>query len=94
MRIDPRMSGARGLTRRQRYFAEAWYNLVHEASLDAFRVRAMNPCNAIRELRRVCNESEADAYRVQVTKEACSILSGEIILSECPVFQPTAADSI
>ncbi|MFP4897435.1 hypothetical protein [Paraburkholderia sp. EG304] len=86
------MSVALALTRRQRFLAECWYNLVHEASLDAFRVRTMNPGNAVRELRRVCDEAETEAYREQVAKEAYSILTTDQIVQESPVFQPVASD--
>lgn len=34
----------------KRFFAQAWYSLIHDKSLDSHRVRCMNPLNIAREL--------------------------------------------
>lgn len=43
MRIDKRLGALTAPTAAQRYFLSCWFNLVHEYSLDSFRVRVMNP---------------------------------------------------
>lgn len=89
MRLDLRIDPAHGLTIRQHFFCECWFNLVHEASLDAFRVRAMNPLNVVRELLKmiaVDHASETDVGRVAA--EASDILSEAIVLAD-PVFSPS-----
>ncbi|MDR8093258.1 hypothetical protein KPB05_38015 [Burkholderia gladioli] len=94
MRIDSRMSAVPGLTRRQRYFAECWYNLVHEASLDAFRVRTMNPCNAIRELNRVCVSGASESHRSQVAAEARHIFDTDPVFKHVPEFMSRTKDLV
>ncbi|WP_321867350.1 hypothetical protein [Paraburkholderia tropica] len=94
MRIDPRMSAAPVLSRRQRFLAECWYNLVHEASLDAFRLRTMNPCNAIRELLRVCVDGVSEGHRLQVAAETRSILKGDAVVTRAPDFAGRAKDLV
>ncbi|MCG5077110.1 hypothetical protein [Paraburkholderia tagetis] len=94
MRIDSRMSAAPAVTRHQRFFAECWYNLVHEASLDAFRLRTMNPCNAIRELRRVCVDGVSEGHRLQVAAETRSILKFDAVVNRPSEFARRAKDLI
>jgi hypothetical protein len=72
-----------GLTARQHFFCECWFNLVHEASLDAFRVRAMNPLNIVRELLRMVDGGHANESDVgRVTAEAVEILAHPMIMSD------------
>jgi hypothetical protein len=72
-----------GLTARQHFFCECWFNLVHEASLDAFRVRAMNPLNIVRELLRMVDGGHANESDVgRVTAEAVEILADPMIMSD------------
>ncbi len=83
MRIDQRIVQQHGLTTRQHFFCECWFNLVHEASLDAFRVRAMNPLNIVRELLRMIEDGHANESDVgRVTAEAVEILSDPIIIPD------------
>ncbi|CAE6865004.1 hypothetical protein R69746_08038 [Paraburkholderia aspalathi] len=83
MRIDQRIVQQHGLTARQHFFCECWFNLVHEASLDAFRVRAMNPLNIVRELLKMVDGGHANESDVgRVTAEAVEILSDPIIMSD------------
>ncbi|WCM22113.1 hypothetical protein NDK50_29225 [Paraburkholderia bryophila] len=83
MRIDQRIELQHGLTARQHFFCECWFNLVHEASLDAYRVRAMNPLNIVRELLRMVEGGHASDSDVgRVTAEAVEILSDPNIMSE------------
>jgi hypothetical protein len=83
MRIDQRIVQQHGLTARQHFFCECWFNLVHEASLDAFRVRAMNPLNIVRELLRMVDGGHANESDVgRVTAEAIEILSDSIIMAD------------
>jgi hypothetical protein len=83
MRIDQRIVQQHGLTARQHFFCECWFNLVHEASLDAFRVRAMNPLNIVRELLRMVDGGHANESDVgRVTAEAVEILTDRIIMSD------------
>lgn len=94
MRIDPRMSAAPVLSRRQRFLAECWYNLVHEASLDAFRLRTINSCNAIRELLRVCVDGVSEGHRLQVAAETRSILKGDAVVTRASDFAGRAKDLV
>lgn len=50
MRFDNKVKPELNLTSRQQLFGEVWFNLVHEHSLDTFRVRTMNPVNIVNEL--------------------------------------------
>ncbi|MFM0738734.1 hypothetical protein PQQ51_15950 [Paraburkholderia xenovorans] len=94
MRIDQRIVQQHGLTARQHFFCECWFNLVHEASLDAFRVRAMNPLNILRELLRMVEGGHANEGDVgRVTAEAVEILSDHIIMSD-EVFRVSAGHLI
>lgn len=83
MRIDQRIEQQHGLTARQHFFCECWFNLVHEASLDAYRVRAMNPLNIVRELLRMVDGGHASDSDVgRVTAEAVEILTDPMVMSE------------
>ncbi|KVW83027.1 hypothetical protein WL00_27875 [Burkholderia cepacia] len=83
MRLDLRIAAAHGLTRRQHFFCECWFNLVHEASLDAFRVRAMNPLNVLRELLKMINVDHAGESDIgRVAAEAQAILAESTVLKD------------
>ena len=75
MRIDQRLTPALlGINARQHLFLGAWFNLVHEHSLDSYRVRAMNPLNIVRELQPMF-EPPADENDCRVVaEEALEIL--------------------
>lgn len=74
---------ALGLSRNQAFFAASWFNMVHEHSLDSFRVRAMNPRNALRELARIYELGKSEE-RAAVRAEAHEILSQDLVLKEEP----------
>ncbi|SDR55180.1 hypothetical protein SAMN05443245_7619 [Paraburkholderia fungorum] len=92
MRTDRRIDNVEALlTPRQRFFCDCWFNLVHEASLDAFRVRAMNPVNIVRELLKMFDVEHAKEPDIgRVALEAREILADQTILGD-PVFNPVAA---
>ena len=75
MRIDPQLNAATlNINARQHFFLGAWFNLVHQHSLDAYRVRVMNPLNILRELRRMFSPPASDDDRKTVAQEALEIL--------------------
>ena len=75
MRIDQQLNASSlGINARQHFFMSAWYNLVHQHSLDSYRVRVMNPLNILRELRRMADPPANDEDRKVVALEALEIL--------------------
>lgn len=82
MKLD-KQALALGLTRRQRYFAGCWFNLVHQHSLDSHRAPAMNPLNVLTEIRRIYELGKPDE-RKAVRTEAHRILSKDIVLRSEP----------
>ncbi|NHZ32285.1 hypothetical protein [Massilia rubra] len=91
MRFDPKIVDDLHLLPRQRLFAEIWFNQVHEYSLDAFRVRTMNPVNAVKELLRglVPESPVKDNDRKRIWAEMLAVLEATPILKES-CFQPAA----
>ncbi|WP_126879960.1 hypothetical protein [Paraburkholderia kururiensis] len=82
------------LTVRQRFFCDCWFNLVHEASLDAFRVRAMNPLNIMRELLRMFDVEHAKEPDIgRVALEAHEVLEAAALLQDA-AFQPAASQLV
>jgi hypothetical protein len=68
------------LTRNQYYFASCWFNMVHEQSLDSYRVRAMNPRNALREVVRT--------YELGTVEERSAVrCEAHLLLERDPVLQ-------
>ncbi|MFE1572825.1 hypothetical protein ACFIQG_13495 [Comamonas odontotermitis] len=75
MRIDQQLNVASlAINSRQHFFLSAWFNLVHQHSLDAYRVRVMNPVNILRELSRMFDPPANDNDRKVVALEALEIL--------------------
>ncbi len=75
MRLDQQLNAAAiGINTRQQFFLSAWFNLVHQHSLDSYRVRVMNPLNILRELRRMFDPPASDEDRKVVALEALDIL--------------------
>ena len=71
MRLDQQLNAAAlGINARQQFFLSAWFNLVHQYSLDSYRVRVMNPLNILRELRRMFDPPASDDDRKVVALEA------------------------
>lgn len=76
MRIDQHLNpAALGINERQHFFLSAWFNLVHQHSLDSYRLRVMNPVNILRELRRMFDPPGDDADCQIVASEALEILN-------------------
>lgn len=93
MYFDSKIDSALNLTPRQQLFAEIWFNQVHEYSLDAFRVRVMNPTNAVRELLRSLEPGSPanEADRKRIWSELSSLLeSADLLLNER--FQPAGRE--
>ncbi|CTP92702.1 MULTISPECIES: hypothetical protein [Xanthomonas] len=82
MRIDIHVrSAANALTNRQLFFLAAWFNMVHQSSLDSYRLRTMNPLNILREFSKISEVPHADDRdRAIVAEEAIEILSDHPIL--------------
>jgi hypothetical protein len=75
MRLDQQLNAAAlGINARQQFFLSAWFNLVHQHSLDSYRVRVMNPLNILRELHRMFDPPANDDDRKAVALEALDIL--------------------
>jgi len=87
MKIDRHLSSV-ALTRNQAYFASCWFNMVHEYSLDSFRVRAMNPRNVLRELDRIYQLGKTDE-RGAVRAEAHKVLDADKVLRAPPFATAT-----
>jgi hypothetical protein len=93
MRFDPKIDAELNLAPRQLLFAEVWFNQVHEYSLDAFRVRAMNPVNSVRELLRGLEPGSPvnDSDRRRIWGELLSILESAALLQD-DRFQPAGQE--
>ncbi len=84
MRIDQRLNPALlGINARQHLFLGAWFNLVHEHSLDSYRVRAMNPLNILRELQRMFEPPADEGDCKVVAAEALEILDRHPVIVAC-----------
>lgn len=83
MRIDQQLNASSlCINARQHFFMSAWFNLVHQHSLDAYRVRVMNPLNILRELRRMADPPANDEDRKVVALEALEILRDHPVIIE------------
>ena len=81
MRTDRHLTALVGPTPAQRYFLGCWYNLVHAHSLDAFRVRVMNPGTMVREIQQALVFSEAKPEdKTVILDEAEGLLTADPIL--------------
>ena len=81
MRIDQQLNASSlGINAQQHFFMSAWFNLVHQHSLDSYRVRVMNPLNILRELRRMADPPANDEDRKVVALEALEILRDHPVL--------------
>lgn len=91
MRIDKRLGALTTPTAAQRYFLSCWFNLVHEYSLDSFRVRVMNPGTMLREIRGALTFSEAKPEdKAMILEEAQQLLLADRVLATGP-FPPVMA---
>jgi hypothetical protein len=80
MRTDKHLRPGLGLTKRQHFFLSCWFNMVHQSSLDSYRVKVMNPVNVLRELKAMHAPPADEKDRKRVAEEALEILSGQPIL--------------
>lgn len=82
MRLDQQLNAAAlSINSRQQFFLSAWFNLVHQYSLDSYRVRVMNPLNILRELRRMFDPPASDDDRKMVAQEALDILHNHPVIT-------------
>lgn len=95
MRIDQQLDAVTlGLNARQHLFLSAWFNLVHQHSLDSYRVRVMNPLNILRELRRMFDPPANDEDRKVVAQEAIEILRDHPVIDATLAKHPGLRDAI
>ncbi len=81
MRLDKRLTRITTITPSERYFLACWFNMVHQASLDSFRVRAMNPTSATRELLRCIQHAQASREdRLAILEEAQQLFDSDPVL--------------
>ncbi|MFN3704260.1 hypothetical protein [Thermomonas sp.] len=91
MRIDKRLGALTAPTDAQRYFLSCWFNLVHEYSLDSYRVRVMNPGTMLREIQRALTFAEAKPEdKAMILDEAQQLLAADRVLTVGP-FPPVMA---
>lgn len=75
MRVDLKFNSA-SYSEKQRFFLECWYNMVHQYSVDSYRLKTMNPVNSARELYSVWSMSHASKEdKFLVFKEAVEVIS-------------------
>lgn len=79
MRRNSLLSAQHQLSPRQAFFATCWFNMVHKASLDSYRVRTMNPQNILSEFLRMYQPPGDNADRRHIAEEALEILAKEPI---------------
>src|SRR5579883_283228 len=85
MRFDKRLHLLTEPTPIQRYFLSCWFNMVHEYSVDSFRVRVMNPGTIIREIQRALSFTEAKPEdKVMILEEAQQLLQIDRVLKHGP----------
>lgn len=87
MRVDKRLEGF-ALTTEQRFFASCWFNMVHEYSLDSYRVRAMNPRNGLKELARMMSPHASNNDLYMVADELQELLKSDSVLQAPPFKEP------
>jgi hypothetical protein len=84
MRFD-KLDTAPALTGRQLLFVETWFNEVHEFSVDAFRVRVMNPVNILEETLKSISEGQFSAEdKARIWAELVSIFEDSFLLDLPP----------
>lgn len=87
MRVDKRLEGF-ALTTEQHFFASCWFNMVHEYSLDSYRVRAMNPRNGLKELVRMMSPHASNNDLYMVADELQILLKLDPVLQGPPFIEP------
>lgn len=95
MRIDQLLNAtALGINARQHFFMSAWFNLIHQHSLDSYRVRVMNPLNILRELRRMADPPANDEDRKVVALEVLEILRDHPVIIANASKHPGLPDAV
>jgi hypothetical protein len=95
MRIDQQLNASSlGINARQHFFMCAWFNLVHQHSLDSYRVRVMNPLNILRELRRMADPPANEEDRKVVALEALEILRDHPVINANASKHPGLPDAV
>lgn len=95
MRLDQQLNAAAlGINARQQFFLSAWFNLVHQHSLDSYRVRVMNPLNILRELRSMFDPPASDEDRKVVALEAMDILHDHPVIRAHPEKHTGLPDAV
>jgi hypothetical protein len=95
MRIDQQLNASSlGINARQHFFMSAWFNLVHQYSLDSYRVRVMNPLNILRELRRMADPPAHEEDRKVVALEAMEILREHPVINANASKHPGLPDAV
>lgn len=89
MRIDPKTASF-SMTQEQHYFATALLNMTHRNSLDSFRVRALSPQNAMRELLRMMQPPASSEDLAMVGSEVSRLLASDPILRLPPFAYPAS----
>lgn len=85
MRIDRKLSSLPNITPAQHFFLSAWFNMVHQYSLDSFRVRTMNPSAMSREVQRaIALPQAAKEDRVAIIAEAKTLFGSDPVLTAGP----------
>lgn len=94
MRIDKHLDSALTFTGRQSFFLSCWFNMVHQSSLDSYRVRVMNPRNILREFLQMQEHPADESDRRRVAEEVLDIFSEHPVLSPEPQCYPGLHDAI
>lgn len=95
MRIDQHLEPATiGINARQHFFLSAWFNLVHEHSVDSYRVRVMNPLNILREFQRMSEPPANEKDRKVVADEAFEVFLGHPVTSANPTHYPALTNAL
>lgn len=87
MRVDKRLK-VLPLTTEQHFFASCWFNMIHEYSLDSYRVRAMNPRNGLKELVRMMAPHASNNDLYMVADELQELLKFDPVLQDPPFIEP------
>jgi hypothetical protein len=94
MRIDKHLDLTLNLTSLQTFFLNCWFNMVHQSSLDSYRVRVMNPRNILREFRRMYELHSDESDRRRVAEEALDIFAKHPVLEHAPERYAGLTDTI
>ena len=87
MKIDRHLNKA-NFSSSQLFFLGCWYNMTNIASLDSYRVKSINPLNALEELSKITNVSFSNNSDIDmVFSEARQVLTSDPLLKLDNTFQ-------